>query len=71
MKNAELTKKARDLMQSLEAKIGETIGLGVLLPESAEAIVLAGLIMSARLYLQVIARSMESLKLKIIWTKPR
>lgn len=41
MKNAEMVKKARDIMKSLEAQIGETIGLGMLLPESAEALVLA------------------------------
>lgn len=40
MTNKELTKKARDIMRSLEEQIGETIGLGSLLPDSAEALVL-------------------------------
>lgn len=41
MKNVEMVKKARDIMQSLEKQTGETIGLGVLLPESAEVLVIA------------------------------
>ncbi len=41
MDTKELTKKSRDIMQSLEQKIGETIGLGTLLPESAEGLLLA------------------------------
>jgi DNA-binding IclR family transcriptional regulator len=41
MDTKELTKKSRDIMQSLEEKIGETIGLGALLPDSAEGLVLA------------------------------
>lgn len=41
MQTKEMVKKARDIMQSLEEQIGETIGLAVLLPESAEALVIA------------------------------
>jgi DNA-binding IclR family transcriptional regulator len=41
MDTKELTKKSRDIMQSLEEKIGETIGLGILLSDSAEGVVLA------------------------------
>lgn len=36
----ELTKKAHDILQSLESQIGETVALGILLPETAEGLVL-------------------------------
>lgn len=41
MQRTQVVKKARDIMQSLEGQIHETIGLGILLPDSAECLVLA------------------------------